>query len=120
MSRYLSPALTSEASGWIAEQLLEEGALVPDALVETILEHELQALEAGVSPDDRPALVSAVAAGLTADDIRVQAPPPPGAQSPGAPPEAEAVPEPLIERVLGWEDDFLGLAGLRRTASPDG
>ncbi|PZC49425.1 MAG: hypothetical protein DK306_000664 [Chloroflexi bacterium] len=116
MSRYLSAALTSEASGWISEQLLEEGALVPAALVESILDHEWRALQAGTDPDDRAALIAAVSASLAAQDVRIQAPPAPGVEAmPAAP---QAVPESLIDRVLGWEDDFLGLAGVRRSA-PD-
>lgn len=113
MSRYLSPALTQEASSWISTQLLEEGALVPDALVESVLEHEWRAIEAGADPDDRAALVAAIGERLAADDVRVMPPPPPGMDvAPAAP---EAVPAGIIERVLGWEDDFLGLAGLRRS-----
>lgn len=113
MSRYLSPALAQEASGWISSQLLEEGALVPDALVESILDHEWRAIDAGVDSDDRPALVAAIAERLAADDVQVMPPPPPGMDL--APATPEAVPAAVIERVLGWEDDFLGLAGIRRT-----
>ena len=114
MSRYLSPALAQEASGWIAAQLMDEGAMLPDALVGAVLEHEWHAIESGADPNDRAALVSAVAERMAAGDIRVAPPPPPG-----APPQMttpEPVPEALIERVLSWEDDFLGLAGLRRGA----
>ena len=114
MSRYLSAALAQEASGWIAAQLLEEGAMLPDALVGAILDHEWQAIDAGADADDRPALIAAVGERLAADDVRVAPSPPPGAGAHLATPEP--VPAVLIERVLSWEDDFLGLAGIRRGA----
>jgi hypothetical protein len=31
-----------------------------------------------------------------------------------APPRVEEVPPKLVEQILSWEDDFLGLAGIRR------
>lgn len=114
MSPYLSAALADEASGWISAQLLEEGALVPDALVGTVLEHEWRAIEAGTDADDRAALVASIEERLAAEDVRVGPPPPPGVTAPMPPPEA--VPATLIEQVLSWEDDFLGLAGIQRSA----
>ncbi len=114
MSPYLSSALAQEASGWIAAQLMEEGAMLPDALVGAILDHEWQAIDGGTDAENRPALIAAVGEGLAADDVRITAPPPPGAGAQLAAPEP--VPAELIERVLSWEDDFLGLAGIRRGA----
>ena len=112
MSPYLSPALAEEASGWISAQLLEEGALVPDGLVGAVLEHEWRAIEAGADAGDRSALVASIGERLAAEDVRVAPPMPPGVTMPAP----QAVPATLIERVLGWEDDFLGLAGIQRGA----
>jgi len=83
-----------------------------------VLNHEWQVIAAGVDPNDRPALIAAVGERLAAEDVRVVPPPPPGATPEGGVhmTTPEPVPVALIERVLSWEDDFLGLANIRRGA----
>ena len=111
---YLSAALAQEAAGWIAAQLLDEGVLIPEELVGAVLDHEWRAVSAGTNLDDRTALVAAIAEGLAADDIRVSAPPIPDGAATDTTAAPRPVPPEIVDRVLGWEDDFLGLAGIRR------
>jgi hypothetical protein len=113
MSKRPSVALVAEAASWIAEQLSEEGVIIGDELVELLLNFEWDSLERGVDPDDRAALVAAVCERSTAESVQIGPTPAmmlDGAQSPAI----DGVPPDLVERVLSWEDEFLGLAGIQR------
>ena len=113
MSNRPSSALVSEAAGWIAEQLAEEGVMVSADLVELLLEFEWDGLEGGVAADNRADLVAAVCERASANGVQV-GPSPEMLQENDAPPRVEEVPPKLVEQILSWEDDFLGLAGIRR------
>ncbi len=107
--------LLAEAAGWICEQLQEEGTMMDPGLAGTIMDCEWAALLAGADPRNRPALVAEVLRRLREEDVRIGplAPPP----SSGPPVEGQPVPESLVVAVLSWEDDFLGLAGIRRESA---
>ncbi len=110
----LSEALMSEASDWIAEQLSEEGLMVTGGFVELVLDMEWTAIEEGVQPDDRTAVVDAVMDKMVAENIQV-GPPPETLSTDGIDTsQIRPVPRPFVEQVLSWEDDFLGFAGLNR------
>ena len=113
MSNRPSDALIGEAAGWITEQLSEEGVMISAELVELLLGFERDSLEGGVDADDRAALVAAVCECAAANDVQV-GPSTEMLPANDGPPSVEDVPPALVEQVLSWEDDFLGLAGLQR------
>ena len=114
-----SPDLLTEASLWITAQMAEEGTLVMEEFVDHVLALEWDALEAGADPRNRTALCEHVHRAMTDDGIQIIA------ALASAPVTADAidprpVPPELIDLVLGWEDEFLALAGITRTADHKG
>jgi hypothetical protein len=95
----VKPELIEECADWIAEQLAEENMLVDAGLVQMMLEQEW-------ADEQRIPEISVEEA---ADRI-VQRLTEAGVQ--GAP---DAIDRRLVLSVLGWEDDFLALAGQTRS-----
>ncbi len=113
MSNRPSDALMSEAAGWIAAQLSDEGVMVGVDLVELLLGFEWHSLETGIDANDRTALIDAVCERTVANGVQVG----PSArmlQERGGRPNIEPVPRSLVEQIVSWEDDFLSLAGIQR------
>ena len=99
--------------------MAEEGALVMEEFVDHVLALEWDALETGADPRNRATLCEHVHRAMTDDGIQIIA------ALPGAPVTADAidpspVPPELVDLVLGWEDEFLALAGISRTAGRKG
>ncbi len=111
----------NEAGDWIAEQLSEEGLMVTSGFVNLVLDMEWTAIEEGVTPDDRPAVVGAVMQKMLEENVHV-GPPPDTLSTDGIDTsQIRPVPKQFVEQVLSWEDDFLGFAGIRRADhAPDG
>lgn len=97
--RRVEPELLEECADWIAEQIGEEGLFVDAGLVQLMLEHEY-ALDQRIPSISAQTAATQIVASLNAAGVQ------------GAP---EPVDEPLVLRVLGWEDDFLSLAGRGRS-----
>ena len=111
-----SEALMNEAGDWIAEQLSEEGLMTTSGFVDLVLDMEWSAIEDGVAPDDRPAVVQAIMERMAAENVQV-GPPPETMSTDGIDTsQIRPVPKGFVEQVLSWEDDFLGFAGITRTA----
>ena len=110
-----SEALMNEAGEWIAEQLSEEGLMVTSGFVDLVLDMEWTAIEEGVTPDDRPAVLDAVMQKMVEENVHV-GPPPDTVSTDGIDTsQIRPVPRQFVEQVLSWEDDFLGFAGIRRS-----
>ena len=108
-------SLLDEAQGWIAEMLSEEGVIVTGAFVELVQEFEWDALEAGdVEPDDRVAIVQHIIDRCANENIMVGPVPTTLSTDGDGGLRPQAVPADLVEQVLSWEDEFLGLAGISR------
>ncbi len=104
----------NEAGEWIAEQLSEEGLMVTSGFVDLVLDMEWTAIEEGVRPDDRPAVLDAVMRKMVEENVHV-GPPPETLSTDGIDTsQIRPVPRQFVEQVLSWEDDFLGFAGIRR------
>jgi hypothetical protein len=97
--RRLQGALLEECAEWVWEQLQEEGFFLAGELVELILVTER---ELGIHARDLP-----VIAGIVDDEFRMR-----GIGGSPAP-----IDRAIIRAVLEWEDEFLGLAGIRRADS---
>jgi len=111
-----SEALINEAGEWIAEQLSEEGLIVTGGFVDLVLSMEWDAIEAGAPSDDRAALVEAIIARMRAENVMV-GPPPETLSTDGIDTaQIRPVPTGFVEQVLSWEDEFLGFAGITRSA----
>ena len=95
MGAMMEPELLTECADWIATQLAEDGVLIDPALVQLILERE-QAIAADAP---RPQVTAALAAALVEEGL---------IDRPGA------LDGRLIGEILGWEDEFLALAGRPR------
>lgn len=95
----LQGELFDECSEWVWEQLQEEGYHLAGELIDLIFITER---ELGVHLQPVPAIATAVATELERRGIAGN-PAPIGA--------------PLIQAVLEWEDEFLGLAGIPRAES---
>ncbi len=95
----LEGALFDECAGWIWEQLQEEGVYISGEVVDLILATER---ELGVH-DREPGEIARV----LEEEFRMR----------GIVANPFALDAPLINRVLDWEDDFLGFAGLSRAGS---
>ncbi len=108
-------SLLEEAQGWIAEMLSEEGVIVTDAFIDLVQTFEWDALEAGeVGPDDRPGIITHIVDRCVQENIMV-GPMPSTLSTDGAgAQQPRPVPPDLVEHVLSWEDEFLGLAGISR------
>lgn len=100
----MEPELLEECADWIAEQIGEEGLFVDAGLVHLMLQHEY-ALAQRIPRISQQTAAEQIVASLTAAGVQ------------GAP---EPIAEPLVLRVLGWEDDFLSFAGRRRDGSARG
>ena len=110
-----SEALMNEAGEWIAEQLSEEGLMVTSGFVDLVLDMEWSAIEEGVGPDDRAAVLAAVMEKMVEENVHV-GPPPDTISTDGIDTsQIRPVPKQFVEQVLSWEDDFLGFAGIRRS-----
>lgn len=108
-------SLLDEAQGWIAEMLSEEGVIVTGAFVELVQEFEWDALEAGdVEPDDRVSIVQHIIDRCAKENIMVGPVPTTLSTDGDGGLQPRAVPADLVEQVLSWEDEFLGLAGISR------
>lgn len=116
MPKRPAESLLSEAQGWIAEMLSDEGVIVTEAFVELVQEFEWDALEAGeVGPDDRAAMVQHVIDRCARENIMVgPIPSTLSTDGDGGNLQPRPVPADLVEQVLSWEDEFLGLAGITR------
>ena len=95
--RKLEGALLEECAEWIWEQVQEEGLFVPGELIELILMTER---ELGLHAQPLPEIARGVAAAFREQSHLL------------SPTDERA-----IEAVLGWEDEFLGLAGIPRASS---
>lgn len=112
----LSEALMNEAGDWIAEQLSEEGLMVTGGFVDLVLTMEWDAIEAGSPPDDRTAMVQTILERMREEQVMV-GPPPETLSTDGIDTsQIRPVPAAFVEQVLSWEDDFLGFAGITRSA----
>lgn len=107
-------SLLDEAGAWIAEQMSEEGIVVSEGFVELVQSMEWDLLEAGLDPEDRGGAVSQILARMAEERIMVGPMPEALATEGVAAPEPKPVPPHLVEQVLSWEDEFLGLAGISR------
>ncbi len=96
-TRRLEGALLEECAEWIWEQIQEEGLFVPGELIELILTTERE-LDLQASP--LPEIAAGVAAAFREQSHLL------------SPTDERA-----IESVLGWEDEFLGIAGIPRESS---
>jgi len=101
----LDERLAAECANWIAEQLNEElGGFVPAELIDMVMEHE-----AAIRTDeDNPEM----------DHGEMSRRLIPRLEQEGVPISADGVTRELVEEILRWEDEFLGLAGRSRTVSP--
>ena len=97
----MGPELMEECADWITEQLAEENMLVDAGLVQLMIEHEWA--DAERIPQITPEVAADRIIRRLADA---------GVQ--GAP---DAIDRRLVLAVLGWEDDFLALAGRTRAPS---
>jgi hypothetical protein len=95
----LTGQLFNECAEWVWEQLQEDGFVLAGELVDLILETER---ELGIHT--RP--LSEIAQ-LLEDEFRVR----------GIVGNPVALEAPLIQAVVEWEDEFLGLAGILRENS---
>ncbi len=95
--RRLEGALLEECAEWIWEQIQEEGLFVPGELIELILTTER---ELGIQGSPLPEIAAGVAAAFREQSHLL------------SPTDEQA-----IAAVLGWEDEFLGLAGIPRASS---
>ncbi|MCL4232357.1 MAG: hypothetical protein KJ053_12320 [Dehalococcoidia bacterium] len=95
----LEGALFDECAGWIWEQLQEEGVYIAGEVVDLILATER---ELGVHSRE-PGEIARV----LEEEFRMR----------GIAANPFAIDAPLIQRVLEWEDDFLGFAGMKRAES---
>ena len=107
-------SLLEESQDWIAEMLSEDGIMVTGAFVELVQNFEWDALEADqVGPDDRPGMVQHIIDRCSAENIQV-GPMPSTLSTDGGDIQPKPVPPQIVEQVLSWEDEFLGLAGISR------
>ena len=95
----LSGELFSECAGWIWEQLQDEGYFCSGELVELVLATER---ELGAQALPVPEIALKVDAAFSERGISADPAP---------------ISVPLILAILFWEDDFLSLAGIPRSAS---
>ena len=95
----MTPELMEECADWIAEQLEEEAMFVDAGLVQMMLRHEWE------EPERIPAITHDQAADRIIARLTEA-----GVQ--GAP---DAIDRRLVLGVLGWEDEFLALAGRARS-----
>ena len=98
----LDERLAAECADWVAEQLMEEfgGFLAPE-LVELIMEHEATVrAEAGDAEIDHHSMAERLMPRLEEEGVPVK---------PGG------VTRELVQEILHWEDEFLGLAGHPRS-----
>ena len=111
-----SEELMNEAGEWIAEQLSEEGLMTTGGFVDLVLSMEWDAIEAGAPADDRAAVVTAIIERMQAENVMV-GPPPETLSTDGIDTsQIRPVPRGFVEQVLSWEDEFLGFAGITRSA----
>lgn len=96
-ARRLEGALLEECAEWIWEQIQEEGLFVPGELIELILTTER---ELNLHARPLPEIATGVAAAFREQSHLL------------SPTDERA-----IESVLAWEDEFLGIAGIRRESS---
>ena len=107
-------SLLEESQDWIAEMLSEDGILVTGAFVELVQNFEWDALEADqIGPDDRAGMVLHIIDRCGAENIQV-GPMPSTLSTDGSDIQPKPVPPQIVEQVLSWEDEFLGLAGISR------
>ncbi len=100
MAEQLDEALLDECAEWISTMLEEEdGAMVDAGLVSIILERERDLRAEALSPQPHIEMARLLAEALDAEGVR------------GMP---DVVAPQLILLVLGWEDEFLALAGRPR------
>ncbi len=115
MPKRPNESLLEEAQGWIAEMMSEEGVIVTDAFIELVQTFEWDALEEGtIGPDDRPGIVTHIVDRCAAENIMLGPIPTTLSTDGGGAQMPQAVPPQLVEQVLSWEDEFLGLAGISR------
>ena len=101
----LDERLAAECANWIAEQLNEElGGFVPAELVDMVMEHE-----AAIRTDEGDAEM-----GHGEMSRRMI----PRLEQEGVPISADGVTRELVEEILRWEDEFLGLADRSRKVRP--
>ena len=101
----LDERLAAECADWIAEQLSEEfGGFVAAELVDLVMEHET----AVRAEHDDPGM----------DHRTMSERLLPRLEQEGVPIREDAVTGQLVEEILYWEDEFLGLAGQPRTVRP--
>jgi hypothetical protein len=101
----LDERLAAECADWIAEQLNEElGGFVPAELVDMVMEHEATIRTDEDDPEmDHGAMSERLIRRLEQE---------------GVPISAEGVSRELVEEIMRWEDEFLGLAGRARQVRP--
>lgn len=95
----LTGALFTECAEWVWEQLQEEGYFLAGELVDLILETER---ELGVHTRPLAEIASILEEEFKRRGIETQ---------------PAVISASLIEQVLGWEDEFLSLAGIPREQS---
>ncbi len=101
----LDERLAAECADWIAEQVTEEfGGFIAAELVDLIMEHEDVVRAEHDDPEmDHRTMSERLLPKLEAE---------------GAPVKDGAVTRELVEEILHWEDEFLGLAGQPRNVRP--
>lgn len=90
--------LRDECAGWVVEMLADENCIVDEDLVVLTMEYEerLPRPAREMTVDEAAHLIGRQ---MEADGVR------------GVP---DAVTEALLSRIVGWVDEFLGLAGIPR------
>lgn len=98
----LDEQLATECSNWIAEQISEEtGNFTPAELIDLLIEHESSIRTEHDDPGmDHQNMARLVLVSLSEE---------------GVPISPEGVTLEMVEDILRWEDEFLGIAGKART-----
>lgn len=97
----MDESLAQEGADWIAEQVSEDlGGFIPSELVDRIMELEVEVRAKHDDPDiDHKTMTGYLITLLTEE---------------GVPVKEGAVTPMLVEEILHWEDEFLGMAGRPR------
>ncbi len=101
----LDERLAAECADWIAEQITEEfGGFIAAELIDLIMEQEAAVRAEHDDPEmDHRTMSERLL---------------PKLETEGAPVKEGAVTRELVEEILHWEDEFLGLAGQPRNVRP--
>ncbi len=97
----LDESLAQEGADWIAEQVSEDlGGFIPSELVDRIMELEVEVR----TKHDDPEIDHKTMTGYLIPLLEEE----------GVPVKEGAVTPMLVEEILHWEDEFLGMAGRPR------